>query len=335
MASTVPKGFRWTQQAADKAAQKFEFIKVGGKAPSKLHLSGADDMWQKHPTMIYSPHARIAGTPEDVHYALTAAGKDATEVKQIIASALTSKNCNEPSFADYFRQEKTAYDQWRESALSRKAASSSHYTLEHLDWLANVLKSAVIVPKTGPAQPQARAALPARRTPAAPTTSRGKTLAERLKALPAGKVLDVSNLKADNGSGVREIPMPQSRKSTKLGVPEQLAIVSSNLESFERAISLLGPSGKSTHSSVISAVRQQAHNRSIVPPPPTCAVPPPPVPAPSVPTPTPMAVPRTSPRKHGTMAALPTIVPAAPPAAPATRVPSMRTALSSTPHRPC
>lgn len=87
---------------------------------------------------------------------------------------------------------------------------------------------------------------------------RGKSLFEKIQDLPEGKVLDVSNLKA-NGTGavVRDRPSGRTKKYGSSTLP----LISSDLEHFVLAVQML-PGGQEFYADQIKEVRDAISGKS-------------------------------------------------------------------------
>ena len=246
-ARVVSKGMRWTQEAAQRAVEGNYYIKVGDRGGS-LTLSGASNYWKKNPRFVYLPDVRVAGNPEDVQMVLTQAGYIGTDVQKFMANAYTSQNtavsAAQGGKAEHFQQEVNNYQQFRQEQQQQKGeATGPTVILDQLEYLVVNL-------------PQAQHARTGSRNSQASGQSGTKTgekragrrvaLDQRLRTLPPGKVLDVSNMK-DGGVGIKTIAIP-GETSGKISISSFPSLVSSNVENFAQALEMLG---------IVSDVSQQ------------------------------------------------------------------------------
>jgi hypothetical protein len=224
-AKVVGKGQHWSQVSAEKARADHKYIKIGGTG-GHLVLSGAPKRWEKSPTDVYVSSLRVAGNPLEIRQVFTSLGHN---VDDHLAQAFTAQNFQTTMKAAY-DAEVAAYKQYKKQKDALKAARGGpEVHLGDLQYYIDHLAQAVPTAKTVAASPRRRAAAKARK---------GKSLLDRVRALKAGKVLDVSKMKAD-GTGAKSIKAPTA-KSKKFGVPG-LAIVSDSAAQFDRAMDMLGP----------------------------------------------------------------------------------------------
>lgn len=91
------------------------------------------------------------------------------------------------------------------------------------------------------------------------TVIRTNNLATKLQNIAPGYVLDVSNMNAD-GSGVRQILRPTTRRSGKFGT-ENIPVVSNNIINYVRALKLAyGDQAEEVFANDINAVNQALMN---------------------------------------------------------------------------
>ena len=241
MATVVGRGMRWTNEAAQKAAQGQYYIKVGDKA-GELLLSGAEKRWKQPANAgdIYIPALRVAGSPVAIQQLLALHNLQADQIAAYIQNGYSAANTGvggalRASYEAELGQAKLVHQQAKQAKGTQPTAPGM--TLAQLKVIAAQL-------------PQARAVIA--RTATAGTTGglvtvgtvspkrggRKKPLIERLRAAQAaGKVLDVSNMTAD-GSGVKPIARPGG-KTAKIG-PAGVPVVSSDAGKFAQAMAMLG-----------------------------------------------------------------------------------------------
>lgn len=230
--TVVSKGMKWSQEAANKAAEQHHYIKVGDKA-GHLLLSGAAGRWNQAQNAgdVYVPSLRVAGSPQKIRELFAGLGVPAVTVNQHLAAAYTKDNVKTTMKAN-FDAELAAYKRWKEAQGARKAVAGPTVTLGQLQYFVDQLASSAVVARTATGSP--RAGSPKEKK------ARGGDLAKRLAAAVAkGKVLDVSNYDPVKKSGVSTIKKP-GPSSKKVGV-EGLAIVSSNPQLYAAVVRELGP----------------------------------------------------------------------------------------------
>ncbi|CAH6420787.1 Hypothetical protein HVR_LOCUS1291 [uncultured virus] len=247
--NVVPAGFRWSVDAANKAGAKGAFLRVGGPQVTRRFLSGAKRSWASADPLenqtVFSTQYRITGTPDNIRTALTYAGIGVDQINQILAAAITRDN-----FATTM---KGTVDQELEAHAALKGAKPAvqGYDWPQILWFAQNLKSAVIATKTG--EQRGAVTSPGR-------AGTGESLADKIKKLVAGKVLDVSNMDINTGKGVRTISAPKTAKSGKFGTG-RVPIISNNLEKYIRAIQLAyGAGAEEQYAADIQVVRQALAN---------------------------------------------------------------------------
>ncbi|MEO6066737.1 MAG: hypothetical protein ABIQ41_02005, partial [Gemmatimonadales bacterium] len=183
---------------------------------------------------------RITGTPANVRTALEYAGFQDADINKAIAGAVTRDNVDTTM--------KAAYDAEiaRHAALRRDKPAVEGYGFEQLLWFAQNLKSAKIGTKAG----ETRGVVTGGKG------GGGDSLAEKLRKLGPGKVLDVSNMDLATGKGVRSIPAPKTDKSGKFGTT-RLPIISNKIDQYVRALELAyGVEAVRTYDADIQQVRQ-------------------------------------------------------------------------------
>lgn len=243
--NVVPAGFRWTQDAAQKAADKGLFLRVGGPQVTRRFLSGAKRSWasadENENRAIFHPTYRITGTPEAVRTALQYAGLDAAAIQNVLATAITGDNYDKAG-AQAYNAEIARHEE-----LKGNKQPTEGYDFGQILWFGKNIKSAVIQTKAGE---QKGVVTGAGRAGA------GESLSEKIGKLPAGKVLDVSNMDINTGKGVRTVAAPKTAKSGKYGTA-RVPIISNDIDRYVRAIRLAyGADAETTFANDIAVVRQ-------------------------------------------------------------------------------
>ena len=247
--NVVPAGFRWSAEAAQKAAQKGAFLRVGGPQVTRRYLSGVKRSWtsakpEENQTIFHTGY-RITGTPDAIRTALLYAGVAQNEVENVLATAITRDN-----YATTKRQEVEAELAAHNQAKQAKPIAEG-YEWAQILWFGQNIKTAVISTKTG--EQKGPVASPGR-------GGAGDTLADKIKKLGQGKVLDVSNMDINTGKGVRSVPAPKTAKSGKYGTG-RVPIISNDVNKYIRAIQLAyGAEGEQAYAQDIGVVRQALSN---------------------------------------------------------------------------
>lgn len=250
--NVIPAGFRWTREAAGKAALKSAFLRVGGAQVSRRFLSGAKRSWTsakpEENQTIFHTGFRITGTPEAVRQALIYAGENAESINQVLATSITSQNF-QTSMAQAYNQEIQAH-----ALLKGKKPVAPGYEWNQILWFAKELKTAVIATKTGEAK--GNVASPGR-------VGTGETLADKVKKVPQGKVVDVSNMDINTGKGHRTLPAPKTAKGGKYGTA-RIPIISNDINKYIRALELVyGPDAPQVYAADIQVVRDAINKHGI------------------------------------------------------------------------
>lgn len=240
--NVVPSGYRWTREAAQKAAEKGAFLRVGGPTVTRRYLSGA---WRKNTpeeqSAIFNVTYRITGTPEAVTGALTYAGFSPAEVQAAVADSITRDNAGSTK-AGVYNAEIAAH-----AARRHEKPVTEGYDWPQILWFGQNIKAAQIGTKSG----ETRGAVAAGGRAGA-----GESIATKLEKLQAGKVLDVSNMDLATGKGVRSVPAPKTAKSGKFGT-QRVRIISNDLSRYVRALELAyGAGAQQQYADDIAAVRQ-------------------------------------------------------------------------------
>ena len=238
----VSKGMKWSQKAADAAAQQHQYIKVGDK-PGHLLLSGAPGRWKKaeHAGDVYVQSLRVAGNPGVIRSLFLSLKVPANAIDQHLARAYTAQNYLLPGYKEAFDAEVQAYKDWKDGRdLQKKATGGAAVSLGQLQYFVDQLQAASTVARTAAAgSPRAAAAAAAAGGLSPGRAPRVRALADRLAdAVKKGKVLDVSKMDVAKGTGIKMIN-PPGANSKKIGVAG-LAIVSSNPTMFAHAVRQLG-----------------------------------------------------------------------------------------------
>ena len=246
----VPEGFKWSPDAANKAAARGSFLRVGGQSVTRRFLSGAKRSWAsanpaENQTVFHTVY-RITGTPENIRIALHYAGVSDQEIDNILATTITSTNWNNTMAQDV--ENEIA----RRNALKQDKPTQPGYTLDQILWFYQNLKTAVIASKSG--EQGTRVASPGR-------VGASESLAEKIRKLGQGKVLDVSNMDLATGKGVRTVSAPKTNRSGKFGATTaagqyNVPIISNNLEKYARAIQLAYPGEEQRYAQDIEVVKQ-------------------------------------------------------------------------------
>jgi hypothetical protein len=250
--TVIPAGFRWSQKTAEKAAEKNAFIRVGGQTVSLRHLSGAKRKWSSvdpaENGSIFHTGYRITGTPAAVAQALRYAGVAEDAIQQVLATAITPQNY-QTTMAGEYDAEIARHQAAKARAEQEKPVTG--YDWNQIQWFADNIKHAVFATKTG--EQKGAVGSPGR----AGRAAAGESLREKIDRLPAGKVLDVSNMDVNTGKGVRTIPKPGPRaKSGKTGT-DRVPIISNDINKYVAAIRrAYGEQGTQDFALDIQAVRE-------------------------------------------------------------------------------
>jgi hypothetical protein len=247
--NVVPAGYRWSTDAMAKAGAKGAFLRVGGAQVSRRFLSGATRSWKSldpaENTTIFHTGYRITGTPEAVQIALRYAGIPENTIAEVLATSITRDNFGTTMSEEYAKE-------IQKHNLAKQAKPvTEFYQWEQIMWFADNIKSAVIETKSG--ERKGNVTSPGR-------AGAGESIADKIKKLIPGKVLDVSNIDINTGRGVRTLPAPKTAKSGKFGTLN-VPIISNNIDNYVRAIQLaFGEQGERTYANDIAVVRQALTN---------------------------------------------------------------------------
>ena len=254
--NVVPSGYKWSVEAANKAAANGYYMRVGGdKGVTKRLLSGAAKSWAKgdpqESESVFLPAYRITGTPAAVRQALAYAGRPEAEIAQALAGAITKFNYQSTMKAQYDTEVNGT-----KAGTKAAAPKAAHFSFAEIVVLADSLKDVQVGRKEGKA-------------PAAAGGAKGKSaaagLADRIaKAAAAGKVLDVSTMDA-LGHGAKLVAKPTTERTHKVGTV-RLAIISNNIDTYIQAIRLAyGEGGLTTYAEDIAAVRARLSGAGAAP----------------------------------------------------------------------
>lgn len=243
--NVVPGGYRWSRAAAEAAAARGSFIRVGGTQVGRRTLSGARKSWTRDEpeenTSIFLLEHRITGTPDAVALALQYAGFSQAEITAALANAITRENF-QTTKAREFAAEVDAYNAGR-----KNKTPAARFEWSDIIWFAQNIKSAQIGTKAG--EPRGAVAVGGR-------AGAGESIADKVRKLGAGKVLDVSNMDVNTGKGVRAVPAPKTAKSGKFGT-RGIPIISNNIDKYVRALELAyGANAATEYAGDIQQVRK-------------------------------------------------------------------------------
>lgn len=260
----VPAGLKWSSEAAEKAAEKNSFIRVGGEKISHRFLSGSSRSWSNDDAeenrTIFLVVFRLSGTPENVALALKHAGYTEEQIKSFLSDAITSDN--------FQTTKKSEFDEEIERHKTGKLNKPlvDNYDFEQLKWFAEHIKDAKIEnKKSTPKGLGSQDVITVAKTRLSP----GSSLKERVEKLQDGHLLDVSDMGADF-KGVKTKPAPKTEKSGK-HFSSDLPFMSNNLDKYIKAVeNVYGADGVTKYAKNIDEVRQklqgikvQANNSSI------------------------------------------------------------------------
>jgi len=249
--NVVPSGYRWTREAAEKAALKSAFLRVGGTSVTRRYLSGAERSWAKpaEAGTIFNIAYRITGSVEAVKAALSYANFNDDQIADAVADSINSTNYDGKRAQEYQR-ELAAH------ALQRKDKPQTEgYEWGQVLWFGQNVKSAKIGTKTG----EGRGAVVGGKR-----ASPGESMASKIQKLADGRSLDVSAMDMVTGKNVKNIAAPTRSSSGRFGSTRS-RIVSSDLPRYIRAIELAyGAEGLVRFKDDIEAARKAiAHNNGV------------------------------------------------------------------------
>lgn len=232
-AQVISRGMRWNPTMAQSAANGCYYIKVGEKG-GQLQITGASNRWKKNPQDVYISSLRIAGPPDAVRSTLENNGYAPSQIDEFFSTAYTSSNfCltgAEGGLKEQFDEECDSYSSYKKDNKTKDTDDKdTKVKLEYLAFLVDNL-------------PNTETAKASRKTTTDGSKKGGARgakvpLSDRISSLPAGKVLDVSNMK-EGGAGVKTIDAPGAG-SKKIYV-DPIPVVSSSYERYCEAMTMLG-----------------------------------------------------------------------------------------------
>lgn len=216
------------------ANQKYVLIKEGNNRFTDI--SQAYNLWMNDPTLIFIPSYRLAGKKEDIMKALNIASFPELPI-------ITFENYNN-TMAQTYSADLTNYNNWKRAMVNRQNGS---YGIRMMDILVKINPSLISGVKNVKNLKEMGVSVAVK-----PRNRVNKGLEVRLRALEAGKILDVSNLEID-GTGARAMVMPKTR-TTKFMYPS-LPMASNNIDKYVLALSML-PGGLQYYMDEINAAKQ-------------------------------------------------------------------------------
>lgn len=246
---------QWTQDAANKAAEKAKFIRVNlqGNKPTPRFFSGYKRSWYnsvkpEELNTIFVPEYRISGTPEAVRAALVNALGNQAVVEQALANAITRDNWQLPHNVQFIEQELARIEQ-----VKAKEAPSVP-----IDW--NLIKTCA--DNLDKATPLTKGGNVAKGVHLAPgRASAGRSLKDKVLSRGEGQAYDVSGIDLNTGHGGRSVRAPKNMtKAGKTGriTVAGLRIQSNDPERYRKAIELTyGPQGLQTYAPQIQEFDRQ------------------------------------------------------------------------------
>ena len=139
----------------------------------------------------------------------------------------------------------------RQSLKENKPVSEGGYDWTQILWFAQNIKSATCTNKAG--ENKGCVVSPGR-------ARAGESLSDKIRNLPQGKVLDVSNMDINTGKGHRTVTAPKTSKSGKFGTGT-IPIISNDINKYIRAIELAyGAEQKVNFEEDIKLVREALGN---------------------------------------------------------------------------
>jgi hypothetical protein len=266
IAMTTPSGLAWTTEKSNNARDigMFLFVNdVPGSRLTKRSITGAEAKWKSQNPQEYSivfiPEFSIAGTPSSIRAALLSASYSPAQVEAAIASGINRSNFQSGQAAAY----QAAIARYDSLKPKKAKAAPAPFSTAQLVALADPRNPYEVVKLVTIRRDAAGNVIAAGATPSRKAPAQRKTLQQRVDALPAGKYLNVSEIKVDekgNVTGTRTIDIPKgtgARAGGKVGVKE-LPVVSNNLESYILALELLYGSGaRQQYAAWIASVQAQ------------------------------------------------------------------------------
>ena len=244
-AVSIPPELKWSPEAAQKAADKGAFIRVGGTKPSCRFLSGATRSWTSANPLenrtIFSIEYRISGTPENVSASLKYANYPDEQVQEALANAITKEN--------YLSTKNEEYKQELALHIANKEAKPQvpKYDWNQILWFAENIKIATIDSKKGGDH---KGSAPVQRA------ATGSSLAARVKNIEGkDKLLDVSNMDMITYKDIIARDVPKTVKPGKAW-SHPVPFMSNDINKYVAAIEhLYGANGSTTYAKNIEEVR--------------------------------------------------------------------------------
>ena len=266
----APAGLRWTQDAANKAAEKGLFIRVGfgAKPTTKRALTGAKRSWANTTdpeafNTIFNLQYRLTGTPEAVARALELANKSPAEIQQALANSISRTNF-ESTMAAQYNQEIAQYEQLKKT----KAPAEGGYEISHLLWLAEKVGAGdyEITTKAGGVTRGAAGNVGPRVGAAGRRGGATQSIADKVQAAAAaGRSVDVSDWDPVTGRGLRLRDNPKSIRSGRVKT-ENIPIQSNNIDKYIQALrATYGADADTRFAAEIAAVRRRLSELNQVP----------------------------------------------------------------------
>ena len=205
--NVTPKEYRWSEDKRSKAAKEGKFVRVGGSQVVYRYISKAPERWSaEKDNDVYVENFSIAGHPKDIRKALEYAGISSSDIDRALESAISK--------ASYQKSHKERFDSLvrhevkpKRSALPAVRRKSSLSVADILMIGSNFSKVKVV--------PDKREKVNKSKKPTKPL----KSLPEKVRDLPKGKLLDVSDMTAE-GAKTRVSAAPvKSSKTGKFHVP--------------------------------------------------------------------------------------------------------------------
>jgi len=252
----------WTEEKKDAAAAGRYYIKAGPKR-GKLYLSGAKLKWKSDPTFTYVPSIRVAGTPAEITQLLvdlgntedvaaqyvasgyTAASADSAELAAELADLKAFKAMGSPKKADAAAPKNSIawYAQKVEEAKVQGAKPKSPKKKAAKKSPKKAKKTKTKSPKKAAKKAKTKTKSPkkaAKKASKKASPKRGpKPLKDKVAALKAGKVMDVTKYRA-NGEGAKVIDAPSGDRSKKVVVGKIAANAQDGLVGVKAAAKALG-----------------------------------------------------------------------------------------------
>ena len=272
MSSKKVRAPQWTEEKQREAQNEGYYIKVGPDR-GKLKLSGAAKKWKVNPELIYLPHYRVVGHPSDVQFVLVEAGESGSSVKKAMKEAYTLTS-TEGVLKDAYLAELGEAKKGKKKVVKKTVVVVKGSIAD----IASMIDTATVeggkAPRKSPrakpkkakkatkspkkAKKATKSKSPKKATkskspkkakkatksksPKAKSPKGGKRklipLSEKIAALAAGKVMDVSTLKTDE-TGAKVILKPKAGGRSKKYLVPGYNIVSDNKRGINNAAKFL------------------------------------------------------------------------------------------------